>query len=815
MPPQYLRIFSSLQDSVPSKPFEDVLHTLKEELGLEEQSMFESIDAQPLSTASLAQVHRATLVGGRQVVIKAQHRGVASLMRQDMANLGSILSIVARFDKEADFGPVVKEWMAEVLKELDFRTEATNMAEVRALISTQGIRAIVPASVDELVTQRVLVMDYCEGFAIKDTAKLDAEGVDRELLLQRVCEAWAAQLHVAGVFNADPHPGNILVSTAGGGGDGGEAHDASVPVLLDFGLTKRFTRAQTVAFARLVHASEASDVDGLLQSFDEMGLQLNRYDPFEDMAAMRRSLSDTVPASEAKAVSKQRKAERNEEVAAKRAEESVPKGGKLRSPVDAWPPELVFFTRVTAMLRGLCSSLEVRHPYLSTMAGAARVTLREAIPRAEHATFTVYPTPRVLVSSALQRRLEAVAASLVVRGEVVGLQVAVRQHGEVLANVAAGTLGTADPRPVRPSSLFNVFSVSKVVLAMGVHLLLEDGSIRLDDPVAKHWPAFGAGGKGNVTVRHLLAHQAGLANAMPPAATLDELLDWGRMTAFLANATAEHAPGAETRYHYLTFAWACGGLIEAVTGRPYEQFLNSRLLEPALAGQSLSDELLMGGLPDSVETGKLAVLSMVGRNRDASRPGETSRRGETNATNGRTTRLAKYQGREQMLNPSIFNMRKVRAAKLPSANGHASAAALAAVLDVLGATYRAASAEGMAGNESRLFSAACVDEMRVDQRPAGATTVGEDGVALLDNAGAAFGLGVQVHEFVLSDGSKCRSIGHSGLGGSEAITLPEAGISFAFTTNTLSMDSTAKAEIVRAICEELGIRAPLSLLPAV
>jgi len=164
MPPQYLRILSSLQDAVPPKPFDDVLHTLKEELGHEEQCLFESIDAEPLSTASLAQVHRATLVGGRQVVIKAQHRGVASLMRQDMANLGSILSVVARFDKEADFGPVVREWTAEVLKELDFRTEATNMAEVRALLTARRIRAIVPASVDELVTQRVLVMDFCEGF---------------------------------------------------------------------------------------------------------------------------------------------------------------------------------------------------------------------------------------------------------------------------------------------------------------------------------------------------------------------------------------------------------------------------------------------------------------------------------------------------------------------------------------------------------------------------------------------------------------------------------------------------------------------------
>ena len=161
--------------------------------------------------------------------------------------------------------------------------------------------------------------------------------------------------------------------------------------------------------------------------------------------------------------------------------------------MDAWPPELVFFTRVTAMLRGLCSSLEVRHPYphpypkfspnpnpnhnpnpspkpnqvrhpyLSTMVDAARVTLREAVPQADHATSPVQPTPQGLESSPLQARLEQVAASLVGRGEAVGLQVAVRQRGKVLADVAAGTLGTADPRPVRRSSLFNVFRLGLVL----------------------------------------------------------------------------------------------------------------------------------------------------------------------------------------------------------------------------------------------------------------------------------------------------------------------------------------------------------------
>ena len=127
------------------------------------------------------------------------------------------------------------------------------------------------------------------------------------------------------------------------------------------------------------------------------------------------------------------------------------------------------------------------------------------------------------------------------------------------------------------------------------------------------------------------------------------------------------------------------------------------------------------------------------------------------------TRLAKYKGREQMLNPSIFNMRKVRAARLPSANGHASAAALAAALEVLAASYNG----GVAGEGPRLFSAARVDAMRAEQRPVadgpghggaggrgdgdgggggdGSDAAGEGGGgALLDNAGAAFGLGVQV-----------------------------------------------------------------------
>jgi|AntRauTorckE5430_2_1112549.scaffolds.fasta_scaffold04840_1 aarF domain-containing kinase len=281
MPFEYITRLTSLQDSMPPKAFEDVMLTLHEEFTEEEMLLLHYIDPLPLSTASLAQVHRATLKNGRQVVLKVQHRGVASLMLQDMENLKSILNMVAKFEPDSDFTSIIQEYNKEVRKELDFRTEAENMNEVRKLLQEQNIRAIVPDVVPELVKERVLVMDFCEGFTIRDLDALDSHGVDRELLLKRVCDSWAAQMHVGGVFNADPHPGNILVSTSEIDGD------ASVPVLLDFGLTKRLETDAKLAFAKLMHASDETDVDALLQSFEEMGLEMNRYDPFEDMSAMQ------------------------------------------------------------------------------------------------------------------------------------------------------------------------------------------------------------------------------------------------------------------------------------------------------------------------------------------------------------------------------------------------------------------------------------------------------------------------------------------------------------------------------------------------
>ena len=121
---------------------------------------------------------------------------------------------------------------------------------------------VVPAPHGDLCRKHVLVMEFCEGFKVTDTVQLDKHGVDREALMQRICQAYAHQVYINGKFNADPHPGNILVQVKGG---------VATPVLLDFGMVKVLDDAKRHAFARLVFSAATIDFGGLLRSFDEMG----------------------------------------------------------------------------------------------------------------------------------------------------------------------------------------------------------------------------------------------------------------------------------------------------------------------------------------------------------------------------------------------------------------------------------------------------------------------------------------------------------------------------------------------------------------
>ena len=319
--------------------------TRQSELGDVGTSRIASIDVRPLSTASIAQVHAARLTSGAKVVIKLQHPEVAAMMLQDIQQAEVLGRVLAAFEPDFDFTSLIKEANAEHIKELNFHNEAANLAEVRANLQRSCVVAEVPAPVIGLVSERVLVMTFSTGISLKSRPELLAAGIDLQLLVARVCEAWAAQMFTHGIFNADPHPGNILVRNEDGVGP--------LPVLLDFGLCKRLTEESRLSFCRMVHALTETDGDMLIQALVSLGLKMNvEIDPFEALAslmfAFRNTESDEKISREAmrKQIGKQ---EKRGEVYREIGKERKKKGEK--APLEALSSELIYFLRTVDMLQ--------------------------------------------------------------------------------------------------------------------------------------------------------------------------------------------------------------------------------------------------------------------------------------------------------------------------------------------------------------------------------------------------------------------------------------------------------------------------------
>ncbi|MFK0259565.1 serine hydrolase domain-containing protein [Streptomyces sp. NPDC090445] len=141
-------------------------------------------------------------------------------------------------------------------------------------------------------------------------------------------------------------------------------------------------------------------------------------------------------------------------------------------------------------------------------------------------------------------------------------------------------------------SLFLLYAASKPFAALAVHLLAERGDIELDRPVAAYWPEFARHGKGDVTVRHVLQHRAGVPAGRGMVRTMRTATDWEKSVRDLEEARPRWAGGEVAAYHFMSFGFILGELVQRVTGRPFRETLTSGLLEPL----GLHD--LHPGLPD-------------------------------------------------------------------------------------------------------------------------------------------------------------------------------------------------------------------------
>jgi ubiquinone biosynthesis protein len=252
-----------LRDRVAPEPEHRVRATVEAELGRPLDEVFAAFDGRPLASASIAQVHAATLRTGEEVVVKVQRHDVAELVRRDIRVMAWIAPLlVGRIPVTALANPpaLVELFASTIVEELDFRLEAQNMLDLgRVLVETGQTTIVVPRPHPELVTRRVLVMERLVGFPWDDARAMRASGIDTALVLRASLIAFLEGALLFGVFHGDLHGGNLVVLPGG------------VVALLDFGITGRLGETQRQALLRLQIAATTNDLRTQIVALRDLG----------------------------------------------------------------------------------------------------------------------------------------------------------------------------------------------------------------------------------------------------------------------------------------------------------------------------------------------------------------------------------------------------------------------------------------------------------------------------------------------------------------------------------------------------------------
>ncbi|MFI6293506.1 serine hydrolase domain-containing protein [Nonomuraea sp. NPDC050790] len=201
----------------------------------------------------------------------------------------------------------------------------------------------------------------------------------------------------------------------------------------------------------------------------------------------------------------------------------------------------------------------------------------------------------------LQKNVQAAIDELVESGVERGVQVAVYREGELVVDAVAGLADPATNRPMTSGTPVYVTSTGKGMIATVVHLLAEQGVIGYDTPIAEYWPEFAAHGKERATVRHAMSYRAGVPG-VPVDTTPEDLADWDRMCAAIADEKPWWEPGTTIGYHPQSWMYLMGEIVRRTTGKTVSQALRELVAEPL----GVADELFLA-VP-AAELPRLAVI---------------------------------------------------------------------------------------------------------------------------------------------------------------------------------------------------------------
>ena len=370
------------------------------------------------------------------------------------------------------------------------------------------------------------------------------------------------------------------------------------------------------------------------------------------------------------------------------------------------------------------------------------------------------------IVSQVQKEVQTAIDQLVDSGAERGIQVAVYKRGELVADAVAGIADPATGRPVESGTVFYNFSIGKAAASTVAHILVDRGLFGYDTPVVDLWPEFGAHGKEKVTVRHVLSHSAGVP-AIPLTTTMEDLCDWDKMCAAVADSELWWEPGTKVGYHAYTFGYLVGEIVRRTTCKPISQVLLDEVSGPLGVG----DEIYFG-MPKS-EQHRLATLE------DA--PADPAAMAAMAAM---PQDLPMFKAAPMALMPTAYmgNREDILAADIP-AGGKTSARAMARM-------YAALVGE--------------VDGLRLvsPERMRDATSIAISGMDEVFGMPTAWALGYSIGRPGSDREESPTTFGIGGVGGGFAYGDTASGIAFALTKNRLS-DFRAAAQLSQIVTDAL------------
>jgi predicted unusual protein kinase regulating ubiquinone biosynthesis (AarF/ABC1/UbiB family) len=254
-----------LLDDVPAEPSPRIVRIIERQLGAPLGRCFLSFDVEPIAAASIAQVHRARLFDGTEVAVKVRRPHLRGRVERDLKLLHLIaggLGRVGALGRAANPSAIVDDLAVTMREELDLRREAEDMAAFAANLASTGgdDRVVVPAPINGMVGERVLVMTFVNGVCVDDGPALRAAGHDLEELVRIGARAWMEGAFVHGLFHGDMHAGNLVITPQGEVG------------FLDFGIMGRLTEPTRRVLLHLLPAMVLErDYATVLRALTELG----------------------------------------------------------------------------------------------------------------------------------------------------------------------------------------------------------------------------------------------------------------------------------------------------------------------------------------------------------------------------------------------------------------------------------------------------------------------------------------------------------------------------------------------------------------